>query len=335
MSIPCPACGYQRKASDIGPDYECIRCGIVFEKWKENISVNVSDSRSSTLSDSDDAHNQSRSLMKFAWIVCLGCFFVNFLVHIFFKDSTYYMNATKNSTLSSGVIDVHLVNGVLAVGEQLDISINAHNATVNIIQSRRMISTRKLTYPLADHDNSPTFAPCINDSIQIIANNNHEDNQIAVEAIASVAEFEKIDSESQFTGPRIDYYKVSGYKSYINTISIPLLSKSDAMAYRAAYEDRMDRNGTAAFVRTFLYLLSIVVVTSTNLWLIKQALAPNFIINQLYKPTLVCGAAIAFSWGLFTDNFGVQGDTVVGIFIVLFFYTPYSFMKDGKHLLVR
>ena len=30
----CPKCGYERKSSDIGPDYECPKCGVIYDKVK-------------------------------------------------------------------------------------------------------------------------------------------------------------------------------------------------------------------------------------------------------------------------------------------------------------
>ncbi len=35
MSAPCPKCGHKRRPTDIVPDYECPRCGIVYAKYLE------------------------------------------------------------------------------------------------------------------------------------------------------------------------------------------------------------------------------------------------------------------------------------------------------------
>lgn len=35
--MKCPKCGYIRKPEDIGPDYECPRCGVIYAKYSRAV----------------------------------------------------------------------------------------------------------------------------------------------------------------------------------------------------------------------------------------------------------------------------------------------------------
>ena len=105
MTTTCPKCGYVRRPEDSAPDYECPKCGVIYEKYlrlhAENGTSEIANTNSAKNDDKRSSANelvsnlhdkwnqitQVRSSKLFMVFAALACISIISLIWLFGSDS--------------------------------------------------------------------------------------------------------------------------------------------------------------------------------------------------------------------------------------------------------